>query len=210
MEIKILYSTRMEHDMQKKKILSAFPTDTTGQLQVVWRDGYSLGVDGTQVGVFEEADQVSFAGFLKRQYGRCLETQVCFYVLGDFSNEALEGHLTNQQFRRLLVSTDVTKSDRTGAVATRFFDTASGGRALASRKGGHKFAGRLATHCFASGLLCSGHFWTGRDQTNEFPTNNLRALQALITGVSDCDCESSSSIGWEYNENSNGCSKSDS
>ena len=81
-----IHSRISEEKSANQKILSAFPTDTAGQLHVVWRDGYSLGVDRTQVGVFEETDQVSFTGFLKGQYGRCLEAQVFFHVLGDFSN----------------------------------------------------------------------------------------------------------------------------
>jgi hypothetical protein len=30
-----------------------------------WHDGDSLGVDGAQVGIFEQSSQISFAGFLQ-------------------------------------------------------------------------------------------------------------------------------------------------
>lgn len=35
------------------------------ELDVLWLDGDSLGVDGSQVGVFEEGDEVSLSGFLE-------------------------------------------------------------------------------------------------------------------------------------------------
>ena len=49
--------------------LSTFSTDTTGQLDVLWHDGDALSVDGAQVGVFEETDEVSFGCFLKGHDG---------------------------------------------------------------------------------------------------------------------------------------------
>ena len=143
---------------KKTESLSAFTTDAAGELDVLWHDGDSLGVDGAQVGVFEETDQVSLAGLLKGHDGRALETQVGLEVLGDFSDEALERQLADQQLGRLLVATDLTKGHGTGAVTMRFLDTASGRRALASRLGRQLLAGRLATGGFTSGLLGTGHF----------------------------------------------------
>ena len=127
-------------------------------MDVLWHDGDSLGVDGAQVGVFEETDQVSLAGLLKGHDGRALETQVGLEVLGDFSDETLEGQLADEQLGRLLVATDLTKSDGTGAVTMGFLDAASSGRALASGLGGQLLAGRLATGGFTSRLLGTGHF----------------------------------------------------
>ena len=45
--------------------LSTLTTDTAGKLDVLWHDGDTLGVDGAQVGVLEEADQVGLGGLLK-------------------------------------------------------------------------------------------------------------------------------------------------
>ena len=42
----------MEHN------LGALATDAAGQLDVLWHDGDTLGVDGAEVGVLEEADNV--------------------------------------------------------------------------------------------------------------------------------------------------------
>ena len=43
----------------------SFATDSSCQLDVLWHDGDSLGVDGAEVGVFKDSDQVSFTGFLE-------------------------------------------------------------------------------------------------------------------------------------------------
>ena len=40
------------------KELSSLSTDAAGKLDILGHDGDSLGVDGTQVGVFEETDEV--------------------------------------------------------------------------------------------------------------------------------------------------------
>ena len=45
--------------------LGTFTTDSSCQLDVLWHDGDSLGVDGAEVSVFEDSDQVSFTGFLE-------------------------------------------------------------------------------------------------------------------------------------------------
>lgn len=49
---------------RKLERLGSLTTDTTGQLDVLWHDGNALGVDGAQVGVFEETDEVSLRCFL--------------------------------------------------------------------------------------------------------------------------------------------------
>jgi len=55
--------------INKDKIsgLSALATDPPGQLDVLRHDGDTLGVDGAQVRVLEEADQVSLACLLNNQ-----------------------------------------------------------------------------------------------------------------------------------------------
>ena len=57
--------------------LSTLATDTAGQLDVLGHDGHTLGVDGAQVGVLEQADEVRLAGLLEREHGQRLEAQVC-------------------------------------------------------------------------------------------------------------------------------------
>ena len=68
-------------------------------------------MDGTKVGVFKERDKVRLDGFLKSTDGRRLEAKIRFEVLGDFTNQALEGQLADEKLSRLLVATNLTQSD---------------------------------------------------------------------------------------------------
>jgi hypothetical protein len=61
--------------------LSALTTDAAGKLDVLGHDGHALGVDGSQVGVLEQADQVRLSRLLQRQHRGRLETQVGLEVL---------------------------------------------------------------------------------------------------------------------------------
>ena len=56
-------------------------------------DGNSLGVDGTQVGVLEQGNEISLNGLLESTDGGRLEAEVRLEVLGDFTDQTLEGKL---------------------------------------------------------------------------------------------------------------------
>ncbi len=101
----------------KNKRLRALTADAAGKLNVLGHDGDTLGVDGAQVGVLEEADEVGFGGFLERKDGAGLEPEVGLEVLGDLADEALEGELADEELGGLLVLADLTESDGTGPVA---------------------------------------------------------------------------------------------
>lgn len=47
------------------------------------------------------------------------------------THQTLEGELADQELSRLLVATNLTKSDGTGLVAVRLLDATGGGGALA-------------------------------------------------------------------------------
>ena len=74
-------------------------------MDVLRHDGDALGVDGAQVRVFEQADQVRLGRLLKRQNRRGLEAQIRLEVLRDFAHETLERKLADQELGRLLVFT---------------------------------------------------------------------------------------------------------
>ena len=99
--------------------LSALATDAAGQLDVLGHDGHALGVDGSQVGVLEQAHQVGLSSLLQGQHGAALEAQVRLEVLGDLTHQALKGQLADQQLRALLVLADLTQSHRSRAVPAR-------------------------------------------------------------------------------------------
>jgi histone H3 len=70
-------------------------------------------VDGAQVGVLEEGDEVSLNGLLESTDGGGLEAKVGLEVLSNFTDQTLEGELADQKLGGLLVTTNLTKSDGT-------------------------------------------------------------------------------------------------
>ena len=116
-----------EREKQGAGRLSALATDAAGQLDVLGHDGHALGVDGSQVGVLEQADQVGLSGLLQRQHGGRLEAQVGLEVLGDLADQALEGQLPDEQLSALLVLADLAQGDGAGPVPVGLLH-ATGGR----------------------------------------------------------------------------------
>ena len=165
--------------------LGAFSADSACQLDVLWHDGHTLGVDGAQVGVLEEADQVGLRGLLQGSDGRSLEAQIGLEVLGDFADQTLEGQLADQQVGRLLVSSNLTKSDGTGTETVGLLDSTSGGGGLASGLGGELLPGGLASGGLAGGLggqLLAGRFATGRFACSLFSASHFEFLNWFWVG----------------------------
>ena len=98
---------------ENKRNLRTLTAQTTGKLDVLGLDSDTLGVDGAQVGVFEEGDEVGLNGLLKSTDGGGLETEVGLEVLSNFTDQTLEGKLADQELGGLLVTTDFTESDGT-------------------------------------------------------------------------------------------------
>lgn len=137
--------------------LGPLSPDTPRKLDVLGHDGNPLGVDGAQVGVFEETDEVSLAGFLESHDSGALEPQISFEVLSDFPDETLEGKLADEELSALLVTTDLSESDSPRAVPVRFLDSAGGGSTLPRGFGCQLLPGGLPTRRFPGCLLGSGH-----------------------------------------------------
>ena len=51
--------------MLSNRSLGTLSSDPPGQLDVLGHDGHTLGVNGAQVGVLEQTDQVGLASLLK-------------------------------------------------------------------------------------------------------------------------------------------------
>merc|ERR1719409_1736476 len=131
--------------------LRALAADAARELDVLGHDGHALGVDGAEVGVLEEADEVRLGRLLEGEDGGGLEAEVRLEVLGDLADEALEGELADEELGGLLVLADLTESDGTGPVAVGFLDAAGRGGRLARRLGGELLAGGLASGGLAGG-----------------------------------------------------------
>jgi hypothetical protein len=144
--------------IDQRNFLSSLSTDSAGQLDVLGHDGHTLGVDGAQVGVLEETNQVSLGSLLESHDGRGLEPQVSLEVLGDFTDQTLEGQFPDEELGGFLVTTDLTESDGSGPVTMGLLDSSGGRGALTGSLGGQLFPGGLASGGLTSGLLCSCHF----------------------------------------------------
>src|SRR6266550_4684174 len=88
-----------------------FSTNTTSESHILLHDSNTFGVDGTQVGVFEQTNKIGFRSLLEGGNRSTLETQISFVILSKFTNQTLEGQLTNQQFGRFLETTNFTEGD---------------------------------------------------------------------------------------------------
>ncbi|OEL31418.1 histone H3.2, partial [Dichanthelium oligosanthes] len=71
-------------------------------LDVLGHDGDVLGVDGAEVGVLEEPDEVGLGRLLQCGDGGALEAEVGLEVLRDLPHQALERQLADQRLRALL------------------------------------------------------------------------------------------------------------
>jgi histone H3 len=141
-----------------KSRLVALTAEAAGELDVLALDGDTLGVDGAEVGILEEGDEVRLDGLLESADSRALEAEVGLEVLGNLTDETLEGELADQKLSGLLVATNLTESDGTGLITVGLLDTASGGGGLAGSLGSELLAGSLATSGLAGGLLSAGHY----------------------------------------------------
>ena len=72
--------------LPKSNALVALTTEAAGELDVLGLDGDTLGVDGAQVGVLEEGDEVRLDGLLESTDGGGLEAEVALEVLGNLTD----------------------------------------------------------------------------------------------------------------------------
>jgi hypothetical protein len=144
--------------VQSIKASGALTADSAGELHVLGHDGDSLGVDGAQVGVLEEADHVSLRGLLEGKDGRGLETELVSVLRSDLTDESLEGELADEELRRLLEASDLTESDGARSEAVGLLDAVGG---LLDLLGGGLVSdvlpGVLGAGVLAGSLLGAGH-----------------------------------------------------
>ena len=140
-----------------RRLLGALSTDSSGQLDVLWHDGDALGVDGAQVGVLEESNEVGLGSLLQSKDGGGLEPQVGLEVLGDLPDESLEGKLPDEELGGLLVPSNLTKSDGSGSVPVRLLDASDGWGGLPRGLSGELLSWGLASGGLTCGLLGTRH-----------------------------------------------------
>ena len=137
--------------------LSTFSTNTTSQLDVFGHDCHTLGVDGTQVGVLKESNEVSLTGLLEGHDSRALESEVSLEVLGDLTDKTLEGELADQELSGLLVTSDLPQGDSSRPVPVWLLDSSCGRGRLAGSLGSELLPRGFASSRLPGSLLGTGH-----------------------------------------------------
>ena len=137
--------------------LGTLSTDPPGELDVLWHDGDTLGVDGAKVGVLEESNKVGLGGLLEGQDGGGLEPEVGLEVLGDLPDEPLEWKLPDEELGGLLVPPDLPQGDGSGPVPVRLLDASDGRGGLPGGLGRELLPWGLASGGLTGGLLGTGH-----------------------------------------------------
>ena len=137
--------------------LSTLSTDTASQLNVFGHDGDTLGVDGAEVSVLKQTNQISLAGLLKGHDGRALESQIGLEILSDLTDQTLEGKLADQKLGGLLVSPDLTESHGTRSVPVWLLHATSSGSGLTSSFGSQLLPGSFTSGGFTCSLLGTSH-----------------------------------------------------
>ena len=99
------------------------PTDSSGQLYILWHDGYAFGMNGTEICVFKEPHEVGLGSFMEAQYGSGLKPQIGLVVLCDLLHQPLERCFSDEQVRRLLVFSNLPESHGSRPVSVRLLYT---------------------------------------------------------------------------------------
>ena len=132
--------------------------DAASELHISGHDGHTLGVDGAQVGILEQGDEVSLSSLLESHNGRALEAEIVLEILSNLTDESLEGELADEKLSALLVLADLTESHSSGAITMRLLHVGSaGGGGLTGGLGGELLAGDLSSGTLTSSLLGTSH-----------------------------------------------------
>ena len=83
-------------------------------MQVTGHDGDTLAVDGAQVGVGQDGDDVGLGGLLQGKDGGAGEAETLLVVGGELAHQALEGSLAEQQVGGPLELFHLTQCDGAG------------------------------------------------------------------------------------------------
>ena len=161
----------MQRHVARTRGLCSFPTDPPCQLNVFGHDGNPLSMDGAEVSVLKQTNQISLAGLLEGHDGRALESQIGLEILSDLTDQTLEGKLADQKLGGLLVSPDLTESHSSGPVSVGLLHSSSGWGRFSGSLGGQLLPGGLSSSGLTGGLLGTSHiclrFALGSDEIRE-------------------------------------------
>ena len=96
-------------------------TNATSKVDVLRHDGDSLGVDGKQIGVLEESNEVILGSLMKCGNSSGSAVEICPHLSEYLTHETGKRSFADEELRGLLVSSDLAEGDRAGAKAMSSF-----------------------------------------------------------------------------------------
>ena len=135
----------------------SFATDSSCQLDILWHDGDSLGVDGAKVGVLEKTNHVGLRSLLEGKDSGGLEAEFASVLGGDLTDESLEWEFSDEKLGALLESSDFSESDGSWSESVWLLDS-TGGWVLFGSLVGDVLSWVLGSGALAGSLLGAGHF----------------------------------------------------
>lgn len=148
------------------EVLEALASDASGQLHILGHDGDSLGVDGTEVGVLKESDDVRLGRLLEGEDGVALELEIALVLLGDLPDQPLERKFADEELGLrvgglaygLLEFPYFPQSHRPWAEPVRLLQSSRHRRRLPRGLAGDVLARSFGPRVLASSLLGSCHY----------------------------------------------------
>ena len=86
---------------------------SSGKLHVLSHDGDSLGMDGAEASILENADEIGLGCLLKGNECLSLESKVVVDVTANVSDKSLEWSSWNEKISALLIPFDLSERDST-------------------------------------------------------------------------------------------------
>ena len=86
-------------------------SESSCQLHVLLHDGHSLGVDGADSSILQDADKVGLGRLLESKKGLGLEAEIVIDSSANISDQSLERSSWNEEVSRLLVSLDLSEGN---------------------------------------------------------------------------------------------------
>jgi hypothetical protein len=102
-------------------------------------------VDGAEIGVLEETDEVRLSSLLECEDSGSLESEIGLEILSDLTHKSLERELADKELGGFLVSPYLTESHGTRAVSMGLLHASSSGSGLSSGLGSELLSGGLAS-----------------------------------------------------------------
>ena len=136
---------------------SPFASDSASKLNILWHNGDTLSVNGTEISVFKESNQISLSSFLQRRHGTALEPKIGLEILCDLTNKTLERKFSDQKLRTLLILSDLPQGHCTWPETMRLLHTTGCRSRLPGSFCGQLLSRSLTSGGFASCLFGSCH-----------------------------------------------------